>query len=114
MLHKMVLFIKRLFSRSASPILILGIAQERYAQRPSVIPSHLIEPVFPITGASGSGKSTMLVSILFQLMSLPSRPGAVVWDLKDDLSSVIASSLPAERRDDVLLCDFSDVAFPVG
>lgn len=99
--------------RLPSERIALGVHRDQSETWVEAVPPRLLTPLLPITGQSGSGKSVLLTNVLCQLLALPSRPGALVLDIKDDLALAIARVLPAQRRDDVWLADFSDTRFPV-
>jgi len=65
-----------------------------------------------IIGATGTGKSTLLLSMLKQDMEL--RNGVAVLDPHGDLVETILQHIPAHRMKDVVLLDPSDSEFPVG
>ncbi|MCC6348384.1 MAG: type IV secretory system conjugative DNA transfer family protein [Candidatus Eisenbacteria bacterium] len=65
-----------------------------------------------VVGASGTGKSTLLLSLILQ--SLDRGEGLAVLDPHGDLIDEVVRRLPASRRDDVVLLDPSDGEYPVG
>jgi type IV secretory pathway TraG/TraD family ATPase VirD4 len=66
-----------------------------------------------IFGPTGSGKSTLLTNLAVQNAALSYRPGFLLIDLKDTLALEVASFLPPNRENDVILFDLSDTAYPV-
>jgi hypothetical protein len=65
-----------------------------------------------VVGASGTGKSTMLLSCILQ--GLRRGEGMAVLDPHGDLVDEIMRRLPPERLDDVVLLDPADGEFPIG
>jgi hypothetical protein len=64
-----------------------------------------------IIGASGTGKSTLLLSMATQ--DIAAGNGFAVLDPHGDLIEDILARVPQERADDVVLFDPADEAFPV-
>jgi predicted DNA-binding transcriptional regulator AlpA len=65
-----------------------------------------------LIGASGTGKSTLLLSIAVQDMAAGN--GLAVLDPHGDLVEDILARVPEERAKDVILFDPADEAYPVG
>lgn len=65
-----------------------------------------------IAGASGTGKSTLLVNMIRQDMER--GHGLAVLDPHGDLADEVLGLVPASRSDDVVLFDPADEAWPVG
>jgi hypothetical protein len=65
-----------------------------------------------VVGASGTGKSTMLLNVIMQ--GLRCGEGMAVLDPHGDLVDEIMRRLPSERLDDVVLFDPADGEFPIG
>jgi hypothetical protein len=65
-----------------------------------------------ITGPTGSGKSALLQSLITQDMQ--AGRGVVVVDVKGDLINDCLDRVPADRIDDVIVLDPSDLDRPVG
>jgi hypothetical protein len=65
-----------------------------------------------ILGATGTGKSTLIASLLLQ----DARRGhsAVLFDPHGDLVDTVIAALPANRLQDVVLIDPSDAEYPIG
>ncbi len=63
-------------------------------------------------GASGTGKSTLLLSMIIQ--DIEAGRGFGVLDPHGDLIDDVLGRIPAERADDVVLFDPSDEEYPVG
>lgn len=65
-----------------------------------------------IIGVSGSGKSSLLLNLILQ--DIENGDGVAVLDPHGDLIDQILGMIPADRIDDVVLVDPSDVDFPIG
>ncbi len=65
-----------------------------------------------VIGASGTGKSTLLLNMIVQ--DIEQGHGVGVLDPHGDLIDKILPYIPKERIDDVVLFDPSDEAYPVG
>lgn len=65
-----------------------------------------------LIGASGTGKSTMLLNLIAQ--DLENGEGLAVLDPHGDLVDAILGRIPEDRIDDVVLFDPGDADFPVG
>jgi len=65
-----------------------------------------------VIGASGTGKSTLLLSMITQ--DIAAGNGFAVLDPHGDLIDDVLARIPAERAGDVILFDPADEAFPVG
>jgi hypothetical protein len=65
-----------------------------------------------VIGATGTGKSTLLVNLITQ--DIERGDGVAVFDPHGDLVDDVLARLPRERFDDVVLFDPSDEEFPVG
>lgn len=65
-----------------------------------------------VVGASGTGKSTMLLDLVLQ--GLGRGEGMAVLDPHGDLVDEIMRRMPPERLDDVVLLDPADGDFPIG
>ena len=65
-----------------------------------------------VIGATGTGKSTLLLSMISQDMQLGN--GLAVLDPHGDLIEAILAYVPRERMDDVIVIDPADGEFPVG
>ena len=65
-----------------------------------------------LIGASGTGKSTLLLNLIAQ--DIRSGQGVGVLDPHGDLIDAVLSLVPENRYDDVILLDPSDDQFPVG
>jgi hypothetical protein len=65
-----------------------------------------------VIGASGTGKSTLLLNLILQ--DLQSGQGIGVLDPHGDLIDQVLQRLPEHRLDDVVLVDPADADWPVG
>lgn len=65
-----------------------------------------------VIGASGTGKSTLLLSMIAQ--DIAAGNGFAVLDPHGDLIDDVLARIPAERAGDVILFDPADEEFPVG
>ena len=65
-----------------------------------------------IIGSNGTGKSSLLLNLIRQ--DIENGDGVGVLDPHGDLIDQILGFIPAERMQDVVLVDPSDVAFPIG
>jgi predicted DNA-binding transcriptional regulator AlpA len=65
-----------------------------------------------VIGASGTGKSTLLVNLIMQ--DIERGEGLAVLDPHGDLIDDILGRIPERRHGDVVLVDPSDEAYPVG
>lgn len=65
-----------------------------------------------VIGASGTGKSTLLLSMIAQ--DIAAGNGFAVLDPHGDLIDDILARIPANRAGDVILFDPADEAFPLG
>ncbi len=78
--------------------------------RAAVVSSSLLEKHTAIFGATGSGKSTLIVTLVKQL--LKSGEGITILDPAGDLARVILSHVPPERADEVLYLNVEDQEHP--
>ena len=65
-----------------------------------------------VIGASGTGKSTLLLNLILQDME--NGDGLAVFDPHGDLIDQILGYVPEERVEDVILLDPADEEYPVG
>jgi hypothetical protein len=65
-----------------------------------------------VIGASGTGKSTLLLNLILQ--DIERGEGVAVLDPHGDLIDEILGRIPEKRFDDVVVLDPSDEAYPVG
>jgi len=76
------------------------------------VPAHLRLRHTHIIGATGTGKSTLLLSMIGQDMKQGN--GLAVLDPHGDLIEAILAYVPQERINDVIVIDPADGEFPVG
>ena len=92
--------------------LVLGLNEHAgKTTRVTLSPEHRIRHTYVI-GASGTGKSTLLLNLIVQ--DIANGEGIGVLDPHGDLVDQILSYIPEDRLEDVILVDPSDEAFPVG
>lgn len=65
-----------------------------------------------VIGASGTGKSTLLLSMIVQDMN--NGEGVAVLDPHGDLVDQVIARIPDARLDDVVLIDPADTEYPIG
>ena len=65
-----------------------------------------------IVGASGTGKSTLLLNLITQ--DIQNGQGVAVLDPHGDLIDQILDAIPQQRHDDVVLFDPTDEEYPIG
>jgi hypothetical protein len=78
---------------------------------PVMLPSDLRLRHLHVIGASGTGKSTLLLDLISQ--DIASGRGVGVLDPHGDLVDEIMGRIPEERLEDVILFDPSDTGYPV-
>lgn len=77
----------------------------------SLSPDQRVRHIYAI-GASGTGKSTLLLSMIAQ--DIAAGSGFAVLDPHGDLVEDILARIPSGRAGDVILFDPADEAFPIG
>lgn len=92
--------------------LVLGTNVHRGVSQPAVIPSAQRLKHCYISGASGTGKSTLLLNMLVQ--DVYAGSGLAVLDPHGDLINDLLVRIPADRLDDVVYFNATDRDFPVG
>ncbi|MBL8343968.1 MAG: DUF87 domain-containing protein [Rubrivivax sp.] len=65
-----------------------------------------------VIGATGTGKSTLLLNMIGQ--DIEAGHGVALLDPHGDLHREVLARVPAERREDVVLMDFTDFDHPPG
>lgn len=90
--------------------ILIGENMHRGQKRLARIPSRLRERHCYVAGASGTGKSTLLLNMVLQ--DIKAGHGAGVLDPHGDLVHAILQRIPEDRIDDVVLFDPSDEQFP--
>jgi type IV secretion system coupling TraD/TrwB family protein len=78
---------------------------------PVMLPSELRLRHLHVIGASGTGKSTLLLDLISQ--DIASGRGVGILDPHGDLIEEILGRIPEERQEDVILFDPSDTGQPV-
>ncbi|MEX1027072.1 MAG: hypothetical protein WD049_03555 [Candidatus Paceibacterota bacterium] len=90
--------------------MLLGENIHRGKTRAARIPAKLRPRHCYIAGASGTGKSTLLLNMIVQ--DIEAGQGVGVLDPHGDLINAVLPRIPAHRVDDVILFDPTDEAFP--
>ncbi len=90
---------------------LLGDNVHRGVTKPAYLPAALRPRHCYITGASGTGKSTLLLNMIMQDIS--AGRGVGVLDPHGDLIHDVLRRIPEERIKDVVLFDPTDDQFPV-
>lgn len=92
--------------------LILGTNIHRGEQTPATLsPERRLEHVH-IVGASGTGKSTLLVNLITQ--DLAAGNGLALFDPHGDLVDDVLARIPQELTDQVVVFDPGDAEYPIG
>lgn len=92
--------------------MVLGINMHHGAERIVSVPASLRLRHTHVIGATGTGKSTLLLSMIAQDMEHGN--GIAVIDPHGDLIETILTYVPAERIKDVIVIDPADCEYPVG
>lgn len=98
-------------SGSIAESVLLGENVHRGISKPAIISSELRPRHCYIAGASGTGKSTLLLNMILQ--DIAAGRGVGVLDPHGDLIQDVLCRIPEERINDVVLIDPTDVQFPV-
>lgn len=96
----------------ASTGTVIGTANFPGSERPLAIDVEARLRHLHVVGPTGTGKSTLLLHLIEQ--DLDAGHGVVVIDPKGDLVTDVLARVPARRRDDVVVLDPADDAYPVG
>ena len=91
---------------------LLGANEHEGSKRPVMLTPEQRMRHTHIIGASGTGKSTLLLNLIVQ--DIHRGEGLAVLDPHGDLIEKILDYIPPGRWDDVVMVDPSDEAFPVG
>ena len=91
--------------------IVLGVNTHRGKQRVARIPAELRTRHCYVAGASGTGKSTLLLNMIEQDIS-GQCGGLAVLDPHGDLVNAALRRIPLDRVDDVILFNPADEAFP--
>lgn len=100
------------FLGGAGEGLRLGLNPVRGLARPVVLPSGSRAQHLWVLGKTGTGKSTLLESMILQ--DVEAGRGVIVIDPHGDLIQEILGKIPAKRAKDVIVFDPADTDFPVG
>lgn len=92
--------------------LVLGENRHGGITRPVTLSAEQRTRHMYLVGASGTGKSTLLLNLICQ--DIEQGQGLAVLDPHGDLIDQILARLPKERFDDVVLFDPSDDEYPIG
>lgn len=92
--------------------LVLGINEHQGREQKVTVSSEQRRKHTHIIGATGTGKSTLLLSMIKQ--DIDTGNGVAVLDPHGDLIDSILSLIPEERIQDVVLIDPSDTEYSVG
>lgn len=92
--------------------LFLGSNEHRGKRVPVSLSTEARSRHIHVIGASGTGKSTLLLSLVLQ--DIAAGRGVAVLDPHGDLVEEILARVPVERVGDVVLFDPSDQDYPVG
>lgn len=98
-------------TKASDGSVLLGDNVHRGITKPALISSDLRPRHCYIAGASGTGKSTLLLNMILQ--DIAAGQGVGVLDPHGDLIHDILQRIPQERIDDVVLFDPTDGQFPV-
>ncbi|HZR84230.1 MAG TPA: type IV secretion system DNA-binding domain-containing protein [Candidatus Binatia bacterium] len=103
-------------TRAAAPIsrkgIVLGENRHRGKTRTVTIAPELRMRHTYVVGASGTGKSTLLLRMILQ--DIENGDGVGVLDPHGDLIDEVLARIPESRLSDVAILDPSDEAYPVG
>lgn len=92
--------------------LVLGLNAHGGVSRPVALTEDQRLRHMHVVGASGTGKSTLLVSLIAQ--DIEQGRGFAVLDPHGDLIDEVLCRIPDRRIDDVVLVDPADSEFPIG
>ncbi len=90
----------------------LGINQQQQNAVPVMLPTASRSLHSWIVGQTGTGKSTLLESLILQ--DIHAGRGVIVIDPHGELNSQVLAKIPASRAEDVILFDPADTDFPIG
>lgn len=90
----------------------LGVNRHAGAEKPVYLSLDRARRHVHVLGASGSGKSNLLLQVL--LAHVKHGGGAALLDPHGDLVDDLLGRLPEERHEDVILFDPADTEYPVG
>jgi hypothetical protein len=98
-------------AQGGSRALTLGTNVHRGSKRTVSLPEEVRLRHMHVIGASGTGKSTLLLDLVLQ--DINQGAGLAVLDPHGDLIDQIIGNVPASRVDDVVVIDPADVDHPV-
>lgn len=90
----------------------LGMNVHHGIEQPVYVPDEKRFEHIVISGVSGQGKSTLLLSLICQ--DIASGNGCAVIDPHGDLVDAVLAHIPEHRVNDVVLIDPADAEYPVG
>lgn len=99
-------------SKEDSRAIVLGVNEHAGRSVPVRLPAEQRMRHIHIIGASGTGKSSLLLDLILQTIAL--REGVAVIDPHGDLVDEVLARVPQTRLDDVVLIDAADAEHPVG
>ncbi|HVU71158.1 MAG TPA: hypothetical protein VHD63_28785 [Ktedonobacteraceae bacterium] len=91
----------------------LGTATHAGQTSPVFLPAECLRHNLLAVASTGKGKSTLFTHLARAAMQEPAR-GLVVVEPHGDLVATLCGLVPASRREDVVVVDLADRAFPVG
>lgn len=91
---------------------VIGVNEHQGQQLPVTVPSHVRLRHTHLIGATGTGKSTLLLSMIAQ--DIANGNGLAVLDPHGDLIESVLNHIPRDRLYDVIVIDPADGEFPVG
>lgn len=91
---------------------LIGENFHRGRRTPVRLPTEIRMRHTHVIGASGTGKSTLLLSLILQ--DVARGEGLAVLDPHGDLIEEILARIPEERASDIVLLDPSDEDYPIG
>src|SRR5579883_1112442 len=102
----------RWFRRPRPELFVFGLSDGFWSPKPFTVPASTVLRHLWLTGATGSGKTTQGINLIYMVAAFPSRWGALVLDLKDALALDVCRVLPPGRSDDTFLFDAADRGYP--
>lgn len=92
--------------------LVLGTNTHRGVQMPATLSAERRLEHIHVIGASGTGKSTLLVNLIAQ--DLAAGNGLALFDPHGDLVDDVLARIPKERTNQVVVFDPGDAEYPIG
>jgi hypothetical protein len=91
--------------------LVLGLVDDWLGPAPFTVPARdTLLTHLHLQGRTGSGKSTQLLNLMYQVCALPERYALCAIDTKDVMLRDFCALLPPQRVDDAILWDLADAA----